>query len=681
MTTTKILLIVLSFLLFSNAENDDNNKPLPAFARTEIRVAKSLDPDETQTLNVMTRDGGVAQLIVKRRDGKSKFNSAFSEALNTKPPVRPDSLYSQWKNSQPVYLHSDMMKLENYAVVKNASSDKPGRSTIGNIGSDRLPFVPKPVNIRSGDIFVKPSTEKLKKGRSIMEIGSDGIPIVHGVRVPDDESDEKVWRNARVINGELVPYEEGYKPPAAVPLGELVYASKTFKNTEESTGLGPYTTSDNYEKPNKNIKISFGPFTVKDNKESEKPKEKTNYIKFSSSEGLGRYTVADNSKKLIDYIKDINAKEAKRDYFLRRKLRSYDEHKPQIQRRMLDYNAGVSSYPNSAMYSSPSTTLSRVNFNEGVRTPILQYAHPEFGVQPAKASKEDEYDNGNKENDISRKSYVKENSNNDLEYGGRYSQSPYFSANSIDYYKNYPYNGYYLKTKTEQPFWIRLTESIKDNVQNGFERVHQLARPVFDPIVEATHKISHNLGLAPSPMRAQDKVGLITPIGSSIILPALGLVAGGAALGLGAAAVGRFLQPEMRALHGMHYPNDILVIMEDRNNNNEVSDHRRFKRSLFGIGEQQLQDLTNVNNDDLQHLTSPYLWADTPCSKKLFCEVMIKQNSDNVLIMEKKMDSLLSMVHPEVIQIVSHHLQDVLNAVKKRDCSKFTCSRISIPVA
>lgn len=99
---------------------------------------------------------------------------------------------------------------------------------------------------------------------------------------------------------------------------------------------------------------------------------------------------------------------------------------------------------------------------------------------------------------------------------------------------------------------MKLTESIKDNVQNSLQKMTQITRPVFEPIMEATQKISHNLGLSNSVtyrQRAQDKMGVLAPAaaGTSVILPALGLVGAGAALGLGAAAVGRLLNPnEMR---------------------------------------------------------------------------------------------------------------------------------------
>lgn len=88
----------------------------------------------------------------------------------------------------------------------------------------------------------------------------------------------------RVINGELIPYEKGYKPPAAIPVGELVYASQMAEK-EETRSLGPFTKEDNYKNPEKK-RNSLGPFTVKDNISSEHSTEKdegSKYVKFSSS--------------------------------------------------------------------------------------------------------------------------------------------------------------------------------------------------------------------------------------------------------------------------------------------------------------------------------------------------------------------------------------------------------------
>lgn len=36
-------------------------------------------------------------------------------------------------------------------------------------------------------------------------------------------------------------------------------------------------------------------------------------------------------------------------------------------------------------------------------------------------------------------------------------------------------------------------------------------------------------------------------------------------------------------------------------------------------------------------------WSNTPCAKKVFCDVMIQQSDDDILLMEKKMDTLLNM--------------------------------------
>lgn len=437
-----------------------------------------------------------------------------------------------------------------------------------------------------------------------------------------------------MINGELVPYEKGYKPAAAVPIGELVYASQAQKTKEEIKSSGPYTREDNF-KPRDYNRDALGPFTVKDNLDySYNRYQQSGPVRFESNTNYGPFTklsnIQENSDKLFSFIRDINRQEAGKDYS-NRKYRSYQTG-PQIQRRMLQYT-GHNSYQNSALYT-PTTKLSPVTFTEGVRAPVLQYAHPELGVQPAKPTAEEEKD-------------LKSSYQNTFADSGRQQ----YQDNSVSYFKkdvmNYPYNTVYMKPKPEQPLWMRIAETVKDNVQTGFERVQRFTKPVFEPLMEATHKISHNLGLV-GPPQAQQKVGFVGPVQTSIFLPALGLVAGGAALGLGAAAVGRFLSPEeMRALREQQKVqemrsfnpdhNEIFLIMEESIKNDH---HRRYKREL--PEEVYAQNLVGGNErPNLVELSNPSYWSDTPCAKKLFCEVMLQQSNDEVVLMEKKIDMLM----------------------------------------
>ena len=192
-------------------------------------------------------------------------------------------------------------------------------------------------------------------------------------------------------------------------------------------------------------------------------------------------------------------------------------------------------FPNSPIYTPESKKIAPLALKPGARAPVLQYAHPELGVQPAKILR----------NEKRRPDNFPENQHSFTEQRQK-KKYVLNDKNILDSYtlKNYyPKHNFYGLKKPDAPFWVKISENLKNQFSTGVEKVSQLTRPVFDPLVEATHKISQNLGLSKS-QEAQEKIGTVAS-GSSILIPALGLVASGAALGIGAVAVGRYLDVDV----------------------------------------------------------------------------------------------------------------------------------------
>lgn len=214
-----------------------------------------------------------------------------------------------------------------------------------------------------------------------------------------------------------------------------------------------------------------------------------------------------------------------------------DNYRSNGRKRML-HPDGVSVYPVSQLYTPESQKIAPIALKPGARAPVLQYAHPELGVQPAKIVKNEKKRPDNfPENQYSfteqrqKKKYVL----NDKNIVDTYTTK--------NYYPNQHFYG--LKRPSDAPFWVKISENLKNQFSNGVEKMSQFTKPVIDPLVEATHKISQNLGLSNRGKEAQDKVGTVASGTTSILIPALGLVASGAALGIGAVAVGRYLDVDV----------------------------------------------------------------------------------------------------------------------------------------
>lgn len=638
----------------------------PTVTRTELKVSRSLNPDSMQTINVRTNDGGIAQILVKKRDGKTTVNNeprpAYYDVSNpySRGEIRrgvfgPVQVLERLDDSELKKMHQQQQQFENGRIynkvvmqpvttlqqqtnvrspyrfaapsdeksinlinsfmkhVQQVESTRAARSPTDGIPNDRASVytkIPEPVTINSESIYVK-DNQNSKRGRSLMEIDSDGIPLINGIRVPDDENDKRqTWRNARVINGILTPYENGYVPPRTVEYGQLIYPVKKDSNNNggiqsRQKSIGPFTTADNFSGESREVESTskgIGPFSVTDMFTS-----RSN----TKNSGIGPFSVADNSRssnaKLIDYIKRINDQEHRKDYFAGRVPKDIGGTQ-QIQRRML-INPGNAYFPPSQMYS-----IDKNKQPETVSTaPILQYAHPEFGLQSVGASQDEPKNNykpqGKTEYYTHQNSYPQYPQKQTSPNAPIYQIEP--ALNTREYY-NYPqkmppppgphqmypqhnYNGNYAyirRVKPEQPFWMKLSEQFRDTFQSGFAQVHEIAKPVMDPILEAGEKISYNLGFSSqnSPVHhphAQEKVGVVPNSSSkSYILPALSVLAGGAALGLGAVAMGRIFDvssllqmrasgeqldaDQQRALDAIRrFPTTTLYLVDEKNKSEE----------------------------------------------------------------------------------------------------------------
>ncbi|XP_059483427.1 uncharacterized protein LOC132201344 [Neocloeon triangulifer] len=472
-------------------------------------------------------------------------------------------------------------------------------------------WIPNPVMVTSETVKVIPADAGTKassrSGRQMMTVDSDGIPVITGVRVPDDEHDRThTYRNARVIKNVLVPND------APAPSSRTQHTRQARK-TGELEAIRPTV-------------LDQGPTAVR-----------APILQYAHPE-LGAQPVMHLAREL-----DVAQKptyEQPPVYFSQDNPQEiHNDHSP---------------YP-----YEPAEALHHQRPYEATASPAKSYDLP----KPRPPKKTLPYQFNDDGLDVYKYRYKNK--------GYKYLPEQTGSPSSLNTYATY----YSPLDDSSRPFWMRFTELIRDNVQTGYSRMAELARPVMEPIVAATQNIGANFGIATGSTRAQEKLGVVAPLltgGHVAFAPAIGLVAGGAALGLGAAAISRMLETtqvvhgKSRTRRSLLTGGGPLIAFQDRNSNEEDV--------MFG---NMVHDLQGGQPDSFLAQLSKYghsSWSeDTPCAKRIFCDVMTQQSQDSVILMEKKMATFLTMVNPSVARALSNHMGDVMDAVRRQDCSQFTC--------
>ncbi|KMQ92020.1 hypothetical protein RF55_8050 [Lasius niger] len=450
------------------------------------RALKQVEPEEEEEYrNWKPLRTNLKTTIEERTsydEGRIGGDILFARNLQDRNQRNFDSRDGSGKNERSVYTYVPRQSTRTN-IGANLSKNRNGKT------------VPAEVIVRS-EINVKTAPK-----RSPMSLDIDGTPVIHGTRVPDEPIDKvQIWRNARVINNRLITLEGSTVEPSVEPYpGDNVEKKQKFDkffkdiNRRLNAFLDPpfyfhVRYGRNYEDEGRNVYFEWDPRNYK------------------------------NEALKAEVYEPRN-----------------DHYRASVHKRMLHPDS-IASYPISQRYTPDSQTIAPVALKPGARAPVLQYAHPELGVQPAKILKNEKRRPDNfpeNQHSFTEQRHKKKYVLNDKGIVDSYTTK--------NYYPNQHFYG--LKRPSEPPFWIKISENLKNQFSTGVERVSQFTRPVIDPLVEATQKISQNLGLSRG-KEAQDKIDTIAS-GTSILIPALGLVASGAALGIGAVAVGRYLDVDV----------------------------------------------------------------------------------------------------------------------------------------
>lgn len=576
--------------------------------------------------------------------------------------------------------------------------------------------LPEPVNISASVGVDSSASGNVPR----VEIDTDGIPVVHGVVMPDDPTDKKVWRNARVLNNVLVERqqksasidsdssaikEQGdmfvYRPesprflndgdsfqPSAVDSSAFspslpypaFYYQRFYKDAQEEKQLPDSLAVETDEAENTTEGVESDTdgrgFNIKLSKKNTGiTKQKTGSVYGKDLPVTGRpiyYVSGEEAKAIHDDHSPYNYEPAQQqaNYYAGFEYSTQaPQQKPSSKQDVQYYLQQQQLLLQQQQFQQQQQQLQQQQQKQQTDSPNRAGFFPQNKLVPgqvvaaptdAYVIREQNYNNGAgpsftvpvpvASNEQYNKQYLDQQAQ--LQYAQQLQQYQQYYGQLPHYLYVSQQNPqkYAPQQPTQQPLEF-LGNKIREQVQKARDKLHEVTDPVVDPIMEAGQKISTNLGLPERVNKINEKVA--TP---GVLVP-LAMV-GGAALALGGLAT---------TIH--------LTNAESRNQtlkaiglgNTKIADKlhtlMKVKRSIDSDeydapapGDELDEGKQNVLDHVLSALNGPQKsflsqlqrtgfdqWQKTPCAKRIFCDVMIQQNDDAIVLMEKRMSTFLSL--------------------------------------
>ncbi|EFX75462.1 hypothetical protein DAPPUDRAFT_323345 [Daphnia pulex] len=601
-----------------------------------------------------------------------------------------------------------------------------------NQGDEPTVLLPAPVDV-SFAVGVKEQGD----GEGVIprvEIDTDGVPIVHGVVLPDDPNDTKTWRNARVLNNVLLDKQQQqqrndnnsaiqeqqdmfiYRPASSVRIlnddfqpsqadtssfspslpypayyYQRFYQDKSSAQPQLPDSLAVETDEeDSSSNPSEAVESVSEVDPNVDGRGFNIKKKNSGIVKAKPGSSYGS-----GARPITYYVKAEEAKEIHDD----RSPYEYEPAQHQTSYYTSDYSTqeSVSKQDEQEQLQLAQSQQQYQQETNPQRTGYYQQnGFVPGNVVPAPQDsfviRDQTYTSGGQTFSVPipvpKDQYVQQ-------YGQQYApqqqyasqQQPQYAYNFQQYPPQFSQQYYKQQQQTQQPLDF-LGAKFKEQVQKAKDKLHGITDPVVDPLMEAGQKISTNLGLPDRVNQINQKVA--TP---GILVP-LAMV-GGAALALGGLGTAIHLSnPDTKnnvfktlKIDNSTLAERITTALHPFRNTSRVARSADDEDEGYPAASEFVDDeKENLLNHVLSALNGPQKsflaqmqqtgfdeWQKTPCAKRIFCDVMIQQNDDAINLMEKRMSTFLSLLDSGVARNLQALTSDVMDGIRRRNCRAFVC--------